>query len=122
MNVIAFCLVWNQYFNPRLLQAAAVERLLHGESGAEQADTVNAIILQRLGGCVGNVEERYIDRLGDLWRYLVHGVGADQQEISTCGLGRSGGFGEYVGGRLPVSLVLQRLNLGKIHAVEDHAR
>ena len=49
----------DEYIQAILLhQPAAVEILLHGETCAEQADPLQSLRLDGLGGCVGNVQER----------------------------------------------------------------
>ncbi len=68
------------------------------------------------------MEQRDIDGGLNLGRHLVHGVGADQQEIGAAILQLARFRRQQTGGSGPVTGMLQPLDTGKIDAVEQHPR
>jgi hypothetical protein len=67
---------WGQHGQAVPRQAGPVEVLLHGERGAQQADRGQAGLPDRVGGDVGDVQQRDLDRGLHLVGDPVHGVGA----------------------------------------------
>ena len=101
-----------------LRKTAAVEGLLHGKARAEQADAGQAGTAD--GGCggVGDVEQRDVRRGLDGGGHLVHGVGAQHDEVGSGARERLRGRGEHGAGGVPVAVVLQALDLGEVDAVQ----
>jgi hypothetical protein len=76
----------NQHLQPEaVLQPVAVERLLHGEGGAEQAHLADACLQDRRGGRVGDMQQQRASGFDPIGQ-RVHGVGADHQQLGATGL------------------------------------
>ena len=103
-------------------ESIAVEILLHGEAGAEQADGGVSCKLYRIGGWIGDMQQRNVhcgqDELGD----FVHGVGADDDALRTCCLQSTRGVCHQRASGRPVARLLHPLNFVKVHAVEHQFR
>src|SRR5690554_2930965 len=119
MHKITLGRVGDQHLNTEPFRdSSLIELLLHGEAGTQQTNTLNAICGKSLSRGIGNMQQWNRDRGGNLWGYLVHGIGADQHEVGTASLYAAGRLAENLGSGIPVTGVLQAFNLGKIDAVE----
>jgi len=99
--------------------AAGDRTPLHREARAEQADAGDAGGRERIGGAIGDVQQRQRRGLGDRVCDLVHGVGAQHDEIGATCLQRTRRRGHGLTGGIPVAGVLQRFDLVEIHAVQQ---
>ncbi len=100
-----------------------VERLLHGERGAQQTDTEDPPgPANRRGGGVDDVQHRFVHRLGNPVEHQMHGVGAQDQQVGTGGGQGAASRGQQVAGPGPFAVPLQLLDLGEIDRIEQNAR
>ena len=67
------------------MQAATVEILLHGETGAKEADACQTRCADARRGGVGQMQQGNIDGCFDLRRDPMHGVRADEEEVGARG-------------------------------------
>jgi len=95
-------------------QPVPVEVLAHRERGAEQSHPADTGVEDRPRGGVAEVEQRYADRRLDRVGHLVHGVGAQHQEVGAGPLQRRGLGGEQPSGVVPPVLDLHLLDLGEV--------
>ena len=100
----------HEHVEPVRAQPVGVERLLHGEPGAEQRDPLDPGATHRVGGDVGEVDERDVDRGLDGVGDLVHRVGAEHQALGARRLERPGLGGQGGTGRVPVPRDLHGLD------------
>ena len=110
--------VRDHHINACLQQFGFVKILGHGVFRAQKTYFCDACFLQGIGGGFCDVEQGNGDPLLHLGGDLVHGVGADHQEVGTGSFQIFRSPGQYFGAFLPASLGLIFLNLGKIHAVK----
>ena len=76
----------------------------------------------RGGGGVGEVQQRDVDRRLHLVGDLVHGVGAEHQQLRAGGLQPGRLVGQHVAGLVPLAGDLQLLDLGEVDRGEHAAR
>ena len=88
-------------------QPADVEVLLHRVAGREQADGIEAVRAHRLGGGVGDVDERDVEGGGDRVGDLVHRVGAEHDQLGAGGDQGRGLRGEQRAGLVPAARALE---------------
>ncbi|CRD54055.1 hypothetical protein BN1263460119 [Stenotrophomonas indicatrix] len=123
MHLAAVIGLRNQYVQAEALaQAATVEVFLHGEGGAEQADTLQTGLHDRRGSRVGDMQQGQRAGRLDLSNELVHGVGADQQQVGATGLQPLCGIDHLVAQGIPVAVVLQLLDAGEIQRPHQQLR
>jgi hypothetical protein len=94
-------LPWDQHAQAMSLHALLVEAFQHGEARAEQAYRREPGRLDPCGGRVDDVQQRHRGRRLHRRGHLVHGVGADQQQLGTGGLQPLGRAGQQLAGFVP---------------------
>jgi hypothetical protein len=95
--------------NPVLAEERARKREDLGESGTQQADAPQPVAEHGVRGCVGQVRQRHGYRADYLIRDCVHGVRADQQEVTTGRLEPPARLGEHLARLVPAVLRLHLL-------------
>jgi hypothetical protein len=96
-------------------QPPDIEVLLHRVRRGQQADSRSAGFVDRRRGGVRDVDERNVDRLCDGIGDLVHGVGAEHDQLGPGGHKRARLHREQVARLFPSSGALERLNVGEIN-------
>jgi hypothetical protein len=105
-----------------IAQASDVELLLHRVLRPEQADGAQARPLDRGARGVGDVQQGNRDRGFDLRGNLVHGVGAQHDEIGTGPLEGARRVTEKLSGVFPSAFALEGFDVVEVDAEEDDPR
>ncbi len=104
------------------LQARAIEIFFHREARAQEADATEAFRDDRACGGIGDVQQRQRRRGFHPGCDLVHGVGADHQEIGARALQAPGGIRQQLARVVPLAGMLESFDLLEIQAVEQDPR
>jgi hypothetical protein len=105
-----------------LAQAPKVEILLHRVRGREQADALQPAVANRFSGRVGDMDERHVGRRRDRVRDLVHGVGAEDEQLCAGRDEHARLVSQPNAGLLPPPLPLQAFELRKVDRSEQAIR
>jgi hypothetical protein len=101
-------------------KASQIQILLHGESGSEKTNGVEASLLDLLTGGICNVKKGDVDMAFDLRSDPMHGVCADDEKVGACRLDPLGSFSQERSSFAPSSLMLQRFDFVKVNAVKNN--
>ena len=119
VNGFHTCRVRNEDFKTAVNEAGFVEILGHSVPGSKQGDLPDAGSFQPVGCGIRDMDNGNRDLCLNLRSYLVHGVGADDDEVRAGGFQLYSRVSEDFSASVPLAVCLAGFDFSKFDAVED---